>query len=171
MKNVANFSRFRPTKIIDMSDLVIVSDSNGYYKLKSSSSKQTKTKKKKKIEKIRQKKRKKKKLYLINYKMLITSILLWWRRVIQLLWPLLLLIRSKYNYLEYTSVLLHFECARIRKKVQKFHEIMAVIILLVNSLFTTTTKKGIEICKKIALYFPPGITESYYIIHCLCIYY
>ena len=48
MKNVANFSRFRPTKIIDMSDLVIVSDSNGYYKLKSSSSKQTKTKKKKK---------------------------------------------------------------------------------------------------------------------------
>ena len=55
MKNVANFSRFRPTKIIDMSDLVIVSDSNGYYKLKSSSSKQTKTKKKKK-EKIRQKK-------------------------------------------------------------------------------------------------------------------
>ena len=83
--------------------------------------------------------------------MLITSILLWWRRVIQLLWPLLLLIRSKYNYLEYQyiSVLLHFECARIRKKVQKFHEIMAVMILLVNSLFTTTTKKGIlEVCKK-----------------------
>ena len=48
MKNVANFSLFRPTKIIDMSDLVIVSDSNGYYKLKSSSSKQTKTKKEKK---------------------------------------------------------------------------------------------------------------------------
>ena len=62
MKNVANFSRFRPTKIIDMSDLVIVSDSNGYYKLKSSSSKQTKTKKKKKIEKIRQKKEEKKTL-------------------------------------------------------------------------------------------------------------
>ena len=35
------------------------------------------------------------------------------------------------------------------KKVQKFHEIMTVIILLVNSLFTTTTeKKGIEISKK-----------------------
>ena len=153
-----------------MSDLVIVSDSNGYYKLKSSSSKQTKTKKKKK-QRRSDKKRKKKKLYLIIYKMLITSILLWWRRVIQLLWPLLLLIRSKYNYLEYISVLLHFECARIRKKVQKFHEIMAVTILLVNSLFTTTTKKGIEICKKNALYFPPGITESYYIIHCLRIYY
>ena len=98
--------------------------------------------------------------------MLITSILLWWRRVIQLLWPLLLLIRSKYNYLEYISVLLHFECARIRKKVQKVHEIMALIILLVNSLFTTTTKKGIEICKKkIALYFPPGITESRIILY------
>ena len=51
--------------------------------------------------------------------MLITSILLWWRRVIQLLWPLLLLIRSKYNYLEYISVLLHFECARIHKKSAK----------------------------------------------------
>ena len=37
MKNVANFSRFRPTKIIDMSDLVIVSDSNGYYKLRAAS--------------------------------------------------------------------------------------------------------------------------------------
>ena len=137
-----------------MSDLVIVSDSNGYYKLKSSSSKQTKTKKKKKQRRSDKKKEEKKKLYLIIYKMLITSILLWWRRVIQLLWPLLLLIRSKYNYLEYISVLLHFECARIRKKVQKFHEIMAVTILLVNSLFTTTTKKGIEICKKMHFIFP-----------------
>ena len=59
MKNVANFSRFRPTKIIDMSDLVIVSDSNGYYKLKSSSSKQTKTKKKKNREDQTKKGRKK----------------------------------------------------------------------------------------------------------------
>ena len=101
MKNVANFSRFRPTKIIDMSDLVIVSDSNGYYKLREQANKQKNTKK---IEAD-----KKEKLYLIIYKMLITSILLWWRRVIQLLWPLLLLIRSKYNYLEYISVLLHFE--------------------------------------------------------------
>ena len=40
MKNVANFSRFRPTKIIDMSDLVIVSDSNGYYKLREQANKQ-----------------------------------------------------------------------------------------------------------------------------------
>ena len=40
MKNVANFSRFRPTKIIDMSDLVIVSDSNGYYKLREQTNKQ-----------------------------------------------------------------------------------------------------------------------------------
>ena len=42
MKNVANFSRFRPTKIIDMSDLVIVSDSNGYYKLRASKQKEKK---------------------------------------------------------------------------------------------------------------------------------
>ena len=84
--------------------------------------------------------------------MLITSILLWWRRVIQLLWPLLLLIRSKYNYLEYISVLLHFECARIGKKVQKFYEIMAVIIL-VNSLFTTTTKKRNRNLQKKKLHF------------------
>ena len=47
MKNVANFSRFRPTKIIDMSDLVIVSDSNGYYKLREQANKQTKKKQKK----------------------------------------------------------------------------------------------------------------------------
>ena len=45
MKNVANFSRFRPTKIIDMSDLVIVSDSNGYYKLREQANKQKKQKK------------------------------------------------------------------------------------------------------------------------------
>ena len=108
MKNVANFSRFRPTKIIDMSDLVIVSDSNGYYKLRAAS--------KQKEEKI-EAQTQKEKLYLIIYKMLITSILLWWRRVIQLLWPLLLLIRSKYNYLEYISVLLHnAHWPKIRKK-------------------------------------------------------
>ena len=144
-----------------MSDLVIVSDSNGYYKLRASKTKR------KKIEAD-----KKEKLYLIIYKMLITSILLWWRRVIQLLWPLLLLIRSKYNYLEYISVLLHFEWARIRKKVQKFHKIMAVIILLMMN-FLQQQKKGIEICKKRLHFIFPLVLLNHIIsfIAYVCIYY